>query len=96
MKKNQIKRLSECIICSEHVMQTSCAVICGFFRDSYRELPMVLCDDPSQDYIEECPRLPRNAKDFKVKLKYRPRIIQEKASLPMVKQKRGELVKLFG
>lgn len=78
-------------------MQTSCAVVCSYFKDSYRELPMVLCDDPSMDYIEECPRLLRNAGDTKPAMRYIPRAAKEKLAAPLMKQRRtGQLVKLFG
>ncbi len=78
-------------------MQTSCAVVCGYFKDSYRELPMVLCDDPSLDYIEDCPRLLRNARDTKPGMRYIPRTAREKLKKPLIKQRpMGQLVKLFG
>lgn len=97
MKENHVKKISECIKCRNHIMQTSCAVVCSFFKDAYRELPMVLCDDPSQDYIEECPKLLRNARDTKLSMRYIPRSTPEKIAAPLMKQRyRGQLIKLFG
>ncbi len=97
MKEKQVKRISECLLCREHIMQTSCAVVCSYFRDSYRELPVALCDDPSMDYIEDCPRLLRNARDTKPGMRYIPRTAREKGAAPLMKQRRmGQLVKLFG
>ncbi len=78
-------------------MQTSCAVVCSFFKDSYRELPMVLCDNPSNDYIEECPMLLRNARDTKSGMRYIPRSVSERITGPIMRQRgAGKLVKLFG
>ncbi|HOP63429.1 MAG TPA: hypothetical protein PK358_10685 [Spirochaetota bacterium] len=95
MTKRYSKKLSECITCSKHVMQTSGSVICGYFDDSYRELPLTLCDDPALDYIGECPMLMRNARDMKLQWQYRPR--ERKAAARLKNRKyTGELVKLFG
>ena len=97
MKEKHVKRISKCLLCREHVMQTSCAVVCGFFKDSYREFPVVLCDDPSLDYIAECPRLLRNAVDTKKNMRYFPRTAPEKTAVSLLKKGRmGQLVKLFG
>ena len=97
MKEKQVKKISECLLCREHIMQTSCAVVCSYFKDSYRELPMVLCDDPSMDYIEECPRLLRNARDTKPGMRYMPRAAKDKIAAPLMKQRNmGQLIKLFG
>lgn len=93
MKENHLKKVSDCIRCKEHIMQTSCAVVCGYFKDSYRELPLILCDDPSLDYVEECPMQLRNASDMKPGREYTPRT----AAAPLLKKRcGGKLIKLFG
>ena len=56
MKYRYNKRLFDCIRCINHIKQTSGAVICGFSRGSGQVLPLVMCDDPSNDFIEGCPR----------------------------------------
>mgnify|MGYP001220281980 CR=1 FL=1 len=97
MKDRQIKLISDCIKCRNHIMQASCSVVCSFFKDSYRELPLILCDDPSLDYIEGCPKLLRNASDMKSGREYKPRAVADKSALRLMKKRScGQLIKLFG
>ncbi len=97
MKNRHDKRLSDCIKCRDHIRQTSCAVICDFFKDSGRELTLTMCDDPTLDYIDECPRQLMNAENQKYKRDYFKYSSSNKITPPVsAEQSKGVLIKLFG